>query len=265
MKHFLIILICISFVFINCSSDNAQNNTGSAGEAYLQNAENISNFQPTFNLDLKFNRELVFPPRINAVYRNTPFGPVSNSIMIWGWSTGGKVAFSTDNMMSEFSPHSNFVVLDLISNNVVFQSRMDFFLSDVEANEIEDIAIFESNKAVIMDALETYGIIEKHSELLQFPINRGDIVYDIQVIDIERGDELLDHGILRYTLLITANNERKVIENIITPPVDEIAIVGYFLSPFEKRIAIVVAELSWFQHGHRGLRLIGSYLGSDFE
>ena len=277
MKHFLAILICISFVFINCSRDNTRNNIIPIGEAYLQineDEENISNFQSAFNLDLEANRELVFPARINVVYQNTAFGPVSNSVMIWGWSLDGKVAFSTDNTMSEFSPHSNFVVFDLISNNVVFESRMDFFLHEVEDSGIwdtdwnRDTVLFDSNITIILNALETYGIIDKQSELLRFPLTRDGIVYDIQVIDIEHGDDSLDHSILSYSLLITTNNKKNVIDNLIPPPrglVGEVFVAGYFLSPFENRIVIVVAELSWFQHGHRGLRFISSYLESDFE
>jgi len=274
MKHFLAILICISFVFINCNRDNTRNNTITAGEVYLQinenaNEENISNFQPVFNLDLETNRELVFPPLINVVFRNTAFGPVSNNVMIWGWSTDGKVAFSTDNIMSEVSPHSNFVVFNLVSNSVVFESRMDFFLHEVgdsgvwDKDWIRDKGLIDSNMSVILNALEIYGIIDKQSELLRFPINRNGIVYDIQVIDIEHGDDSLDYSILKYSLLITANNRRKVIDNLILPPmglVSEVSVAGYFLSPFENRIVIVVAELSWFQHGHRGLRFISSYL-----
>ena len=95
--------------------------------------------------------------------------------------------------------------------------------------------------------------------------NRDDIVYDVQVTDIGYGDELVDHGILSYALLIRANNRRKVIDKFMPPLVNEVSIAGYFSSPFENRIMIVVAELSWFQNGHRGLRSIGSYLGAGFE
>jgi len=209
-------------------------------------------------------QELLFPPRINILDLDTGFGGVSFGIRIWGWSIDGKVAVSVENWVIEGGQSINFFILDLNSSDTLFYLGMHSFHS--EGIEIIDEALYNANSAEILNALQSHDIIKLPSEFLQFPINRDDIIYNAQIINIVHGaDEFGDPGILKYDLLVITNDQKKSLRNFVPFLVSEVSIMGYSLSPFENRIMIVVAELSWFQHGSRSLRFIGSYLASEFE
>ena len=208
-----------------------------------------------------WGQELVLPPRISVLQQYTSFGPVSINVRVWGWSSNGTVAISTEYSVVEGGQSINFLILDLNSNDALFQLWLNSFLAgDIE---IMDEALYNANSTAIVDALQTHSIIKQETAFLQFPMTRNETVYDASIIDIEfEEDSLGDYSIATYAIVVTANDRRTVIDNIRPFRADSVFIRGYFLSPVENRIVIVITELSGFQHGPRRLRFVGSYLGS---
>jgi hypothetical protein len=222
------------------------------------------------NIHFLFAQNLVIPPKINIEHREAAFGPVLFDVRIWGWSNNGKVAYSTLYEWSEIIPSINFVILDLVSDRVLFKLRMSTYDENFELR-LRDEDIFNMNRTVILNALQTHNIIlhnriEQKTEFLQFPIRRNNLIYECQVINTEYGkNNNGENGVLGYSVMVTVNNKRKIIGNFIPPFVDEINIKGYFLSPFENRIAVVVAEWGWYQYGAREYRFTGCHLDVGFE
>jgi hypothetical protein len=226
-----------------------------------------------FLLNVRFllAQGFVIPPQINIERQDTGFGPVLFDVRIWGWSNNGKVAYSTVYAWDGLGSSINFIILDLTSDNVLFELYMNSSFPDDENTRIKDEALFNLNRTSILNALQRYNIIthdliEQQTELLHFPFRKNNLLYECHIIGIEYGkNEEGENKIIKYSVLVTANNRRKIIGNFTSSFADVINIKGYFLSPFENRAMIVIAEWSGWQHGTREYRFIGSHLDVGFE
>jgi len=222
-----------------------------------------------FNLHALGADELVFPPPINLLQY---IEPGSNSVSVrqnarlarvWGWSRDGKVVYSVEGGVNSEAGYSiEFVVLDLNTDKVLFNLEMN---SRYVNNWAEGNALFNVYRASILNALRTHHIIAQRTEFLPFPFRRNNIVYDAQIIDIEIGEDeywLLGNLILRYSVLATAGDRRKTLGNF-TPFLwlNDVYMCGYFLSPFEDRALVVIAEdLGQYMHGGILYRFVDFHL-----
>ncbi|MCL2806186.1 MAG: hypothetical protein FWD26_09620 [Treponema sp.] len=210
------------------------------------------------------------PPAINLIQHSNfaaDYHP-DRYARIWGWSTDGKAAYSLEGRInSEASYQKDFFILDLSSNNVLFSLTI---FPDSAENWIEDESFFEIQGKDIMNALETHEIIEQKTDFLPFPMTKNNNIYNAGIINIEYGEDeqwLLGDTILRYTLSFTAND--KIILNETLKPflwLYDVYVCGYFLSPSENKILIVIAEdLGLYQHGGILYRFIGFSLGESLD
>lgn len=224
------------------------------------------------NFNLLFAQELIHPPKI-SFNRNSGAVGFSYDVRIWGWSTNGKVAYSTEYEWSEINQFINFVILDLITDSVLFRLVMNsFFLEDGNYSEVRDEALYNLNRASILNAMQTHNIIKhnlinRQEEIFQFPFIRNNLTYDCHITNIVyKEDEYGENNISKYSVLVTAGNRRKIINNFNPPPfVNEVFVKGYFPSPFENRIMVTIAEMSTYQYGPREYRFMGCHLGVGFE
>ena len=273
---FIGFLTLLSIILMACTPRNFDRQTESDIEpsnvlnsVIVTQAENEGKFNSTIN-ELYTVGFFELPPKINLIQHSNfalSFHPVRYA-RIWGWSADGRVAYSIEGgINSEASYQIDFVILDLITNNVLY----NLIIHSGSANDwVEGEALFEVHGTSIENALRTHGIIEQMTDFLPFPMVRNDIMYYAQIIDIEHGEDeqwFLGDTILKYTLSIAANNGRKIIETF-TPLLwlFDVDVCGYFLSPFENRILVVIAEdLGQHQHGGILYRFIGFHLGESFD
>ena len=149
------------------------------------------------------------PPIVNIEEQSTAFGPISYNIRIWGWSTNGKVAYSTEYEWSEINQNINFVILDLITDRELFKIHMYSFYPENEDYEVRDEALYILNRTSILNALQTHRIIthdliNQKTEFLQFPIRRNNLIYDCRIINTVYGkNEYDEEGIIKYSVLVT--------------------------------------------------------------
>ena len=158
-------------------------------------------------------QDFILPPQINLIQHSnfaSSFHPVRYA-RIWGWSANGRVAYSIEGgLNSETGYQIDFVILDLITNNVLFNFT-DF--SGSANNWVEGEALFYVHKTSILGALRTYEIIDQRTDFLPFPLIKNNIAYYAEIIDIEYGEDehwQLGDTILRYTLSLTVDNRRKM-------------------------------------------------------
>jgi len=277
-NFFAIFLIIISIFLITCTPKNSNrqivqnyessdvlNNELAVQEIIVQ-IDNNGKINPLFDeLSIVESQESNFLPGINLIQYSkfaSDFHP-GRYARIWGWSTDEKAAYSIEGRInSEASYQIDFFIFDLVANNVLVSLTI---YPDYAEGWADDETFFEVQGADILNALRTYEIIEQQTDFLPFPMTRNNILYNAQITDIEYGEDeqwLLGDTILSYVLSVTANDSKKIIGTF-TPFLwlYDVDICGYFLSPFDNRILIVVAEdLGFYQHGGILYRFIGFQL-----
>ena len=223
------------------------------------------------NVHSLFAQGLVFPPKINFFQYSRP---ASQDLLydfpnarVWGWSNNGKVAYSIErDVDGRGGQVIDFVILDLITDDTVFELKMDSF----DNNDIEDEALYNVFRTNILGALRTYGIVQESPRFLPFPLSRNNMTYNSQIINVEKNkfDFGFDTVVSKYSVLVTADGKRKIIGNF-TPVhtgTGYVYVCGYILSPHENRALVVVAEEHW---GHEGTelsyRFSGCHLGVGFN
>jgi hypothetical protein len=217
------------------------------------------------------SQKLAIPPKINffqytaSISQHDLYGLPSTRI--WGWSNDGKVAYSVAiGIEGRGGQIIYFVILDSVSDSEVFKLIMDSF----DYNDVEDEALYNLSRVHILNALRMHNIVRQETNFLPFPFKRNNRVYDCRITNVEYkdGEGFFDGGaVSRYNVLVTAGNKSKII-NSFTPVglTGFVYVCGYFLSPFENRALVVVAEEQW---GHEGTeldyRLSGCHLEAGFN
>ena len=227
-----------------------------------------------FSINVLWAQNFVLPPKVDLFQYSASISGYyltgKPDIRIWGWSKDGKIAYSLESVGS-FSgiPTGSFVIFDTISDKIIveLEPATDDYLSS------ED---FYNNEYMtnISSAVKTHNIVTGQGyDFLRFPIRRNNMVYDCQITDVAYGNH--DYGffdnrfVSDYNVVITANGRRKVIGNFVSSGTGPgvLYICGYFLSPFEERALVVVAEESYTFEGETSLkyRLNGCHLGVGFN
>lgn len=186
---------------------------------------------------------------------------------IWGWSNNGKFAYSLEREIGGRGGQKiDFVVFDLISDNIVFELKMDSF----DHNGVTDEALYNLFMNDISNALKTHNIADKRTEFLRFPIRKNNVEYDSRVINVERKkhQDWRDGIVSKYAISVTANNKKKTIgafSPVHTVTMD-VYVSGYILSPFENRALVVAAEEHMgFEGAELTYRFSGCHLGAGFN
>ena len=210
-------------------------------------------------------QELVFPPKINFFqYSESSSRGLLYEIpnaRVWGWSNNGKVACSVERQVDGRGGQIiDFVILDLITDDTVFELKMDSF----DYNDAEDEALYNFSMAAISNALRTHNISWQGTEFFRFPIRKNDIVYGSRIINVEtqKFDFGFDTVVSKYSVLVTADEKRKIIGTFtpVSTVTGYVYVCGYVLSPFENRALVVVAEEHW---GHEGTELTYRFSGCN--
>ena len=227
-----------------------------------------------FSVNVLWAQNLALPPKVDLFRYSASISEYyltgKPDVRIWGWSRDGKIAYSLESVGS-FSGilTGTFFIIDTISDDIVFvleQTKEDFLTGeDLYNNEY---------MTDITNAIKTYNIISGQGyDFFRFPINRNNMVYDCQITGVVYGNH--EYGFFNnrfisdYNVAVTANSRSKVIGNYFSsgPGPGALYICGYFLSPFEERALVVIAEESYIFEGESGLtyRLNGCHLEAGFN
>ena len=288
-KASLFLIVAMMFVALGCSRDSGidrNSDSNSEGDsAVVSDAEIEEIITMTAEADHAFEgqqaanaQEPVLPPGIDLFqYAGSASGSLNMSefpsVRIWGWSRDGKAAYSVERAVDGRGGRIiDFVIIDLITDNKVFEQRIDSFDHDDSGDDYSFEDLFFIYGHILSDALRSNNIVPgQRNDFLSFPFRRNNITYNSQIIDIGYiNDEygMFERVISRYSILVTADNRRKIISNII--PVSRVTlhtyVCGYFLSPFENRIMAVTAEEFFgFEGTTLNYRFNGCHLGVGFN
>jgi hypothetical protein len=223
-------------------------------------------------------RKLDLPPKINLFQyaEKTPQSPLYGfpDARIWGWSKDGKVAYSIERIIDgRGGQRIDFIIFDLIPDSVVFELKMDSFDHDeIDEYDYTGVALYNIFNDEISNALKTHNIIGQRTEFSPLPIRKNNTEYNIGIIDTEHKKDNsglgFDEVVSKYTVLATTDAKRKVIANLnpLNALTFSVYISCYFLSPFENRALVIVAEEAFvFEGTELFYRFIGCHLGVGFN
>ena len=227
-----------------------------------------------FNVNLLSAQEFNIPPKLDLFQHSvsTTNRPLNTfpDVRMWGWSRDGKVAYSIEKENEGIGGKIiDFFILNLINDRVIFNLEMIGY-DDMSGLYIPVEALYNLHRITISNALRTHNIAGERNDFLRFPFRRNNIEYNSQITGIERRSSEFGFGnvVSRYTVLVTADNRRKVIANfnVVNSETFEVYLAGYFLSPFENRILVVIAEEHWvWGDGAITYRFSGCNLGVGFN
>lgn len=201
-----------------------------------------------------------------------PYGAIYGfpNFRLFGWSKDSRIAYSIETAIDgRGGTKINYFIQDLISDKIIWKLDEDSFKWEEEyfgsKLSIPEIA-FQRNAEKINNALTQYGIIQTNSEYLNFPIEKNNqYFYCKSLITDNEKDE---YGFRNIDYIITVSNnygKEKIVTQSKKVRADAVYICGLFSSPYENRIAIIIAEEKYVFEGNEVFySVIGCSLSSGF-
>jgi hypothetical protein len=169
-------------------------------------------------------------------------------IRIWGWAQNGRVAYSSEWSIGATGGIAvEFVVFDFINDRRVFTLGMDDYEIDWTgvAGDLAE-ALYAKYDGQIRGAMERFAIVEQQVPFLPFPLKKNNAVYtaSVNIMSARRADpaNFVFNSIVRYNILVAKNEKSRIITTKNNADAEAVAVCGYFLSPFEDRILVVIAN-----------------------
>lgn len=189
-----------------------------------------------------------------------------------GWSDDGKFAYIQHRHWDESNNHSyRLIIQSMVTDNIIWEN--DYFnvfrlIEDANYEQYEKLQkiyfdvltpefYYQYKKDEIDAALKKYNIIQIEPSFIQgFPITTTSSVIDIHLNELakeELREDMKGLNFFRsytYNIEVSNNNENKIIHSNHLEREEVIGsqIVGYLKSPFEDRIAVIVAYFHWDRH-----------------
>ena len=207
---------------------------------FIANYLNASNFKIPSKIDLfqyAISNAVTTGNAISTLYGFPDF-------RIWGWSRDGKVAYSIERLIDGRGGRViDFVVFDMITDKIIFELKMDSF----DYGDADFKSLYKLSKNKIINAMKKNKIVEKRTNFSAFPIKKNGKTYKCfrnMTINTENKEEDIMEFYgkkIKYDIIITLGEKSKIIktEDVI---VLDVYVCGYFLSPFENRALVVIAE-----------------------
>jgi hypothetical protein len=220
--------------------------------------------------------DFVLPPKIDPFIYSVPKGvhysysePYNNiygfpNIRIWGWASDGKVAYSSEHMVEgRGGIEIQYCIFDFITDEIISTINIDSFSYNIDETGDELIfSLYNIKKEEIIELMVIHSIIKSQAPFLPFPIQKGNNRYNYYLdIEYEETPEFYD-AIKNYSIIIESNRKRKTIKTINNVTALSIYCCGYFMSPFESRALIVLAEEQW---GFEGVELVYFFSGCNLN
>jgi len=160
-------------------------------------------------------------------------------IRIWGWSRTGNVALSTEDASGAGIDIAQFIIINLVTDEIVFKLNNDAIFDKLRNNELDDgydvLDFYQTEKSGIMAAMKNNGIEEHHTPFLAFPLVMDNFNYTAYTRVIEETEDEK-----KFDIIVSRNGKDKVINTAPIPAYfSEDRVIGYYKSPFENRILIV--------------------------
>jgi hypothetical protein len=189
----------------------------------------------------------------------------------FGWSRDGKIAYAlVDTPIFRTGFGFTFAIVDARTDEVLVSiyDHADQFLASTGVSPYEEA--WRRNSAEIVSSLERYAIEPAGETIVEpFPLVRGNDGYDVAIREwrVDPATQPYGNGVVGYT--VSFNSRRrgsKVVASQGRLWATDVTALGFVRSPFENRIAIIVAESGNANGNNRftDFTIVGAHLEAGF-
>lgn len=195
----------------------------------------------------------------------------NNKIYVLGWSNDGKLAFIENRGIDGRGGHDlHFTIQDMIEDENVYYKKIKWYDDDNYGENPERKQTFEecirNNSKEFNSELKKYKINLNPVKVEIFPVidkNGTDIDFKIANTKEYIGEFSLPH--MDYEIIAIKNNKYKLLSKIENKMCDYVIPTAYIKSPYEDRIALIVANAEYVFEGREVfINFYGCNLNSGF-
>lgn len=196
----------------------------------------------------------------------------NNSIYVLGWSRNGKMAYIENRSIEGRGGHDfYFTIIDLVEDTITYTLKKRWYDDDDYGDSPENALTFQ--ECIKKYSFEINRQLNYNKILLtpclyqDFPIkdtNGNEITVYINILKKELGDFNLMY--MSYEIYAKKNNQAKIINTINNKKCEYVKPTGFIKSPYEDRIAIIIANAEYVSGGDEVfINFYGCNLSTGFE
>ena len=195
----------------------------------------------------------------------------NNFIYVLGWSKDGKLAFILNKGVDgRGGCDLYFTIQDMVEDVKVYYKRINWYDNDNYGENPELAQTFEecikNNSKEFNSELKKYKIILNPVKVEYLPItDKNGIKIDFKIVNSKEyiGEFSLPH--MDYEIIAIKNNKYKLLSKIENKMCEYVMPTAYIKSPYEDRIALIVADAEYVFEGEEVfINFYGCNLNSGF-
>lgn len=179
----------------------------------------------------------------------------NNDIYILGWSKDGKMAYIENRSIEGRGGHDfYFIILDLVEDSVIYKQKKKWYDDDNYGETPEKALTFKqciilfSNE--INKQLNNFKIIVQPCKFQTLPVmdkKGNEVTFKIDIFkkDIDKFNLMQ----MSYKIYVFKNNKSKLVASVENKRSEYVKTTGFIKSPYEDRIALVVANAEYVFEG----------------
>lgn len=178
----------------------------------------------------------------------------NNVVYVLGWSKDGKMAFLSDKAVDGRGGHDFFfTILDLVTDEQTYYKKIRWY--DYDAYGEEDIIpltfqdCINNNADEFNTALRENGIILSPVQVKDLPAcdaNGSEVTFGIreQKVLSDRFPSEMSFDVWAFK-----DGKKKLVASVKDKPGEYVKLTGYIKSPYEERIALILADAEYVYEG----------------
>jgi len=195
----------------------------------------------------------------------------NNFIYVLGWSKDGKLAFILDKEVDGRGGNDlYFTIQDMVEDVNVYYKKIEWYDNDNYGENPELAQTFEecikNNSKEFNSELKKYKIILNPVKVEYLPItDENGTKIDFKIVNSKEyiGEFSLPH--MDYEIIAIKNNKYKLLSKIENKMCEYVMPTAYIKSPYEDRIALIVADAEYVFEGEEVfINFYGCNLNSGF-
>lgn len=179
----------------------------------------------------------------------------NNLIYVLGWSKDGKIAFIENRGIDGRGGHDlHFTIQDMVEDVNLFYKKIEWYDCDNYGENPELAQTFEecikNNSKEFNSVLKKYKIILNPVNVEFLPaVDKKGVSIDFKIANSKEyiGEYGLPH--MDYEIIATKNNKYKLLSKIKNKICDYVMPTAFIKSPYEDRIALIVADAEYAFEG----------------
>ena len=179
----------------------------------------------------------------------------NNDIYILGWSKDGKMAYIENRSIEGGGGHDfYFIILDLVEDSVIYKQKKKWYDDDnygeipEKALTFKQCIILFSNE--INKQLNNFKIIVQPCKFQTLPVmDKKDNEVTFKIDILKKDFDKFNLMQMSYKIYGFKNNKSKLVTSVENKRSEYVKTTGFIKSPYEDRIALVVANAEYVFEG----------------